>query len=553
MKQALINLGLRHVRDGLVDNTAKDLAASGIKTTALSDIPNNANSTISVVQSFVAEVQSVNGSTPGSVVDSIEGPNEPDYLWANFSKTYYGNGFPAGPIQYQTDLYNALKGNPATASLPVYGMALGVTYGYGGNPLSNGELAGVVDNGNFHPYPGGNPFSQHYTYDTIDWYIGHGPQPSANMDEWPFAFDVYQPPYGMRPMVATETGYYTGTANGSQSQTAFAKYVPRLYLEYFRRGIRRIFLYELVDLFNDPTNDQDNRGLLYNNVTPKPAYTALQNLIALLEEPGANFIPANAQLSYAVTPPPGYGSTQYVHHMLFQKSTGEYLLAIYHEIGDSCAYDTSGNQLTGTNRDIVPPDMPATITLPAGIGGATLYTYDGNWNLQPAALTINNGQIQVNVQDRVQVIRLTPAIVSGASYKRVHSGTNECLDVAGGGSADGTNVEQWLDNGGTNQRWIITDMGGGYFKLTHKGTNECLDVSSGSSAQGANVQQWNDNGTDAQRWLIQLQLDGTYKLTHKGTNQCLDVSGGSSADGANVQQWPDNGTSAQRWKVVPAQ
>ncbi len=552
VKQALIDLGIRHVRDGLFSNRPQDLAASGIKTTMVADLPNNYNGSIADVQSLVSQVQSANGTVPGSAIDSIEGPNEPDFFWSRFGKTYNGSGFPNGPVQYLKDLYTTAKGNSATASLSIYGIALGQTYGYGGNPLANGSLAGSVDNGNFHPYPGGNPFSFHYSYDTIDWYIGHGPQPSANIDEWPFAFDVYQPPYGIKPMVATETGYYTGSANGSQSQTAFAKYVPRLFLEYFRRGVRRTFDYELIDLFNDLGNDQDNRGLLYNNITPKPAFTALQSLIALIQEPGATFVPANAQLAYTVTPPAGYGSTQYVHHLLMQKSNGIYYLVIYHEIGDSCAYDSAGNALTGADRDITPPDMPCSISLPSTITGAILYSFDANWKLQPSNLPITSQAIQVNVQDRVQVIALSSGLVSGATYKLLHQGTSKALDVFGGGSSDGTNVDQWQDNGITNERWIVTSAGGGYYKLTHKGTSECLDVSGGSTSQGANVQQWGDNGTDAQRWLIQLQSDGSYKLTHKGTNQCLDVSNNSSADGANVQQWTDNGSAAQRWLMIQA-
>src|SRR6478609_1816447 len=141
-------------------------------------------------------------------------------------------------------------------------------------------------------------------------------------------------------------------------------------------------------------------------------------------------------------------------------------------------------------------------------------------------------------------------VVSGGTYKLKHKGTNQCLDVLNNSSAEGTNVEQYQDNGNDAQRWIITLQADGYYKLTHKGTNMVLDVDNGSDQKGANVRQWTDNNSDAQRWQIEAMSDGYYKLTHKGTNQCLDVSGNSSSNNANVQQWDDNSGSAQRWELT---
>lgn len=140
-------------------------------------------------------------------------------------------------------------------------------------------------------------------------------------------------------------------------------------------------------------------------------------------------------------------------------------------------------------------------------------------------------------------------IVSGGVYKLTHKGTTQCLDVSGGGTQQGANVQQFTSNDSDAQRWVITKEADGFYKLTHRGTNQCLDVDNNSTQAGANVQQWSDLGTDAQRWKIELMSDGYFKLTHKNTNLCLDVANNSAEPGANVLQWTDNGNDAQRWKL----
>jgi GH43 family beta-xylosidase len=140
-------------------------------------------------------------------------------------------------------------------------------------------------------------------------------------------------------------------------------------------------------------------------------------------------------------------------------------------------------------------------------------------------------------------------IVSGGVYKLTHKGTTQCLDVSGGSTQQGANVQQYTSNDSDAQRWVITKESDGFYKLTHRGTNQCLDVDNNSTQPGANVQQWTDLGTDAQRWKIELMSDGYFKLTHKNTNLCLDVANNSAEPGTNVLQWTDNNNDAQRWKL----
>ena len=323
----------------------------------------------------------------------------------------------------------------------VIGPGLGRTYAPNTtpNPLSKGCLYAWVDWGNVHPYPfGGNFASYGGSYDTIqapDDYFHHGNLPSGNIiangsfaDGKPFnyIFDTYQPPFiqyddagkakDKRPLAATETGYFTADRSKGISQTVFAKYVPRLFAEYFRQGFVRTYLYELMDELN-PSDNFSFGGLVKTDFTPKPAYVALKNLVALLQEKNISprFTPGSLDFKVIVRPvlnykEPGsgmvvnYDRTDYVHHLLLQKSDGTFFLLLWHEISDGDIADSHGKDLAGPAREITPPAMPATLTLPTSIKRATVFL--PNDGLDGTVVPITDGQVPLEVPDKIMVIKL---------------------------------------------------------------------------------------------------------------------------------------------------
>jgi hypothetical protein len=73
-----------------------------------------------------------------------------------------------------------------------------------------------------------------------------------------------------------------------------------------------------------------------------------------------------------------------------------------------------------------------------------------------------------------------------------------CLDSLGGGQ--GTGIQTWDCNNGTNQRWYMYDAGAGHVQIKAKSnSNLCLDTSGGGAA-GANIQLYPCNGNDYQRF-----------------------------------------------------
>jgi len=103
------------------------------------------------------------------------------------------------------------------------------------------------------------------------------------------------------------------------------KYIPRLFLEQFNYGIPGTFLYELINVGNDPNDPEKNFGLLRNDGSEKPAYIALKNMINFLKDPGPNF--TLGALNYSLS-----GNSNNVHHRLLEKRDGTFYLILWQEV-----------------------------------------------------------------------------------------------------------------------------------------------------------------------------------------------------------------------------
>jgi hypothetical protein len=141
-------------------------------------------------------------------------------------------------------------------------------------------------------------------------------------------------------------------------------------------------------------------------------------------------------------------------------------------------------------------------------------------------------------------------IQSGHIYKLINRNSGKALDVYQQSTADGANIDQYADNGGTNQEWQINSSGSGYYTLTAQNSGSNLDVANASTSPGANVQQYHSDGTSAQQWQITYVGGGYYRLTAECSGLALDVANATMSDGGNVQQYTINGTAAQLWQLV---
>lgn len=307
--------------------------------------------------------------------ESVEGLNEPDVFgprsYQGQTDTRVPQSYPATTL-FQQELHAAMKSDAATAAKPVLSPAMA-------NPANSHYLRPVAaDAIALHSYPG-------LEMPTANFFTSYA---------LPVAQLMATPGAGVPRLLVTETGYRSGSAPSEISQLAAAKYIPRTYAEYFRLGVAQNYVFEMTDI-----PGTYNYGLLNSAFAPKPAYTALKNLIGLLGEAGWNssqqvWIPpafTPGVLDYTLS-----GATPNLHHVLLQKSTGVFYLLLWQEVS---SYDPT------TRTDLTNPTVPVSLTFNLPLASAALYQLQSS---TPVATFSSPRSITVNVPDEVVVLQLTP-------------------------------------------------------------------------------------------------------------------------------------------------
>lgn len=294
VQQALQDLGIRHVRDGLIDTSWKEyydrhnqLGRLGIK---------------GIFISAPDQSQQLLLDYPRRMKDTFEGyeaPNEYDQR--------RGDRWAATLSSFLANLNGVVKGDSKTSRFVVIGPSLT-------RPDSFAKLRGLCafDYANLHNYfAGRNPGTPGWGsngYGSIPWSLSNLKTLCAG-----------------KPVMTTETGYQTATnlKQGIPEEVA-GKYVPRIFLEQWLRGIQRTYLYELIDLPPRRSEGDSSFGLLRSDYSPKPGYSALKNLVRLLSDPGPAFVAQD--LNFKLT-----GELSNVHRLLLQKRNGVFYLALWVE------------------------------------------------------------------------------------------------------------------------------------------------------------------------------------------------------------------------------
>lgn len=139
-------------------------------------------------------------------------------------------------------------------------------------------------------------------------------------------------------------------------------------------------------------------------------------------------------------------------------------------------------------------------------------------------------------------------IVANGIYKVVARHSGKALEVAGQGTANGANVQQWSYWGGDNQKWTLMHLGNNQYKIIGLQSGKALDVSGAGTGNGTNVQVWAYGAGTNQIWTLTATSGGYYRLTPThATSQCLDINQVSTADGANAQIWQYLTGTNQQW------
>ncbi len=130
---------------------------------------------------------------------------------------------------------------------------------------------------------------------------------------------------------------------------------------------------------------------------------------------------------------------------------------------------------------------------------------------------------------------------------------DKCLDVEGGGTADGTPVNLFACHRGPNQRWQFEwDCGYGGcsedFEIQGHGGN-CLQPGE-ETPSGRTPLVMAPCGGEEDRWLDVGIFPERLRLVHAQSGRCADVEGGSTADGTPVNLFECHEGANQIWKYL---
>lgn len=381
VKDMLAASGIRNVRDSADPKALSLWPQYGIRLTPLAE-PREKN--------LEQNIALFKDNAPG--IAMIEGPNEPNLFWIRFNVKYKDEGYPKGLKLWQDDLYKAVRAEPLLANIPVCAPSPIFDGAFDLAPLNSFDLVAT------HPYAGGQMPSvavewNNRTMRTTHALVGVG-------------HDLKRP-------VATESGYHTALGGtkvlaGSQpgiSETASGKYFPRHFAEFWRAGFARTYVYELVDEHPKADDAESNFGLIRNDLTPKPSYTALSNMIAILSEStwdksATRWIKSDAPARAAQIDIAGPAS---VHHIALSRADGAIDLLVWNEVS---SFDTQ------KGKDLTNAPVAATIKLPTPLAATVYQPLKGT---EPQQRMAASTAISLQVPDEIIIVRLAAATPTGST------------------------------------------------------------------------------------------------------------------------------------------
>jgi len=374
---AIKNGGFRFIRDGLsVDvnsgsndrywGVMKQLTDQGIKLVLVTQpVYLGNNRWVTSPYTNQSNLDTAVKRVGASGILAFEGPNEVDN-----NNSFWGGipAYGANTKAYMAAMYKHAKAIAPSVSV----IGLTTTSSYGSSFI--GDISSYMDAGTLHPYPGGKV-------------------PTAALASTESALSVLNGAH--KPWWVTETGYYTSTSATTNvyqpgvSEAAQAKYALRLYLDYFNAGIVHTSIYEIADEHSDKSNAEMNYGLLHNDGSPKPAYTALKNMLTLLADPGTAYTPT--ALSYSLT-----GATSTIRQALFQKRNGKFYLVLWNDVS---VFNTSAK--TDISNSVV--QIAVTLgALPHAVTRYVPYSSSAGTTITPSK------SIAVSVPDSPVILEITP-------------------------------------------------------------------------------------------------------------------------------------------------
>ncbi len=145
------------------------------------------------------------------------------------------------------------------------------------------------------------------------------------------------------------------------------------------------------------------------------------------------------------------------------------------------------------------------------------------------------------------------SIIPGAVYYIRAKCSAKYLKVYNAGTADGTDVKQFVMDRSTAQQWKIESTGDGYYRMVPQhAVGKSLYVS--GNIESAQMEISTTNNSDNQKFKLIPTGEGTYQILTKisGDSKSVYISGSSTAENVSALQHAFYNYSGQRFIFEPA-
>lgn len=141
-------------------------------------------------------------------------------------------------------------------------------------------------------------------------------------------------------------------------------------------------------------------------------------------------------------------------------------------------------------------------------------------------------------------------IIDEDTYYFIRSAGQEALqfDVESGSTGNGANIDLWSDINMMHQMFRF-EYENGYYRIINAKSEKVLDVDSSSLVPHSNVIQYDSySGADNQLWSAQKNSDGTYSFINKKNGLMLNIT--NTKEGANVDTDLQGKANLQHFELV---
>ena len=173
--------------------------------------------------------------------------------------------------------------------------------------------------------------------------------------------------------------------------------------------------------------------------------------------------------------------------------------------------------------------------------------------------TANGTNVQINIKTDTAKQKFSFNKVQDDSNGIIKNGTyeitaktasNMILDISGGSTLDGANVQIWADTNEKQQKFEFTYLGSGLYKIISSKSNKALTVDKSGTSYSSNVYQSTYNEGANQLWRIEESVTkGYYYIISAYNERNLDITGGEMSNGTNIRVYNSNQSNSQQFAI----